>query len=98
MVATIFNRADDWQKQKDLVLFSISRLKQYKELEITCKDYASACAFARLVQRFDTPRDVREVHIFSYFVRLIRTEEGDFRFAASVIDHHEAKFTDLIGR
>ena len=97
MTATIFNRADDWQKQKDIVLFAISRLKQLRQLEVTCVDYASACAFSRLVQRFDTEKEVREVHIFSYFVRMVQNERGAFRFSCSVIDHHGAKFTDTIG-
>lgn len=97
MNITAFNRNDNWQKQKDIAIFAMSRLKNINPLEVTATDYDSALALARLIQRFDKNRDVKEIHIFSYFVRLYRNEEGAFRFTAVTIDHHEPRLKDSIG-
>lgn len=97
MNITAFNRNDNWQKQKDIAIFAMSRLKNINPLEVTATDYESALALARLIQRFDKNRDVKEIHIFSYFVRLYRNEDGVFRFTAVTIDHHETRIKDLTG-
>lgn len=90
MRTSAFNRNDNWEKQKDLAIFAISRLKQLQQIEVSCVDYESALALARLVQRFDPDKEVREIHVFSYFVRLTRNEAGSFRFSAVTIDHFGA--------
>lgn len=90
MRTSAFNKADNWEKQKDLAIFAISRLKQLQQIEVSCVDYDSALALARLVQRFDPDKEVREIHVFSYFVRLTRNEAGSFRFSAVTIDHFGA--------
>lgn len=90
MRASAFNKNDNWVKQKDLAIFAISRLKTLHQIEVSCVDYESALAFARMVQRFDPDKEVREIHVFSYFVRLTRNEAGSFRFSAVTIDHFGA--------
>lgn len=98
MIPTAFNRADSWTKQKDLAIYAISKLSTQAQYEVVCFDYASALSLARLVQRFDPQQSVAEIHVFSYFVRLIRHKGDTFRFSAQVIDHHGAKFFDQWGR
>lgn len=92
MQTITFNRADNWTKQKDIAIYAISKLSTNAQYEVVCHDYASALSLARLVQRFDPQQSVSEIHVFSYFVRLIRHKSGSFRFSAQVIDHHGAKF------
>lgn len=89
MRATAFNVRDNWTKQKDLAIFAISRLKTLQQIEVSCVDYESALALARMIQRFDPDKIVREIHVFSYFVRITRNEEGSFKFSAVTIDHYE---------
>lgn len=91
MRATAFNIKDKWEKQKDLAIFAISRLKTLQQIEVSCVDYDSALALARMIQRFDPDKAVREIHVFSYFVRLTRNEPGSFPFPAMTIDHYEWK-------
>ena len=94
MNLTAFNRADNWQKQKDIAIYAISRLKALNPLEITAVDYESALQLSKFIQRFDQNRDVKEIHVFSYFVRLYRNEAGAFRFAPVVIDHFGEKIKE----
>lgn len=94
MIPNEFNRADNWTKQKDIAIYAISKLSTQAQYEVVCFDYASALSLARLVQRFDPHQSVAEIHVFSYFVRLIRHKGDSFRFSAQVIDHHGAKFFD----
>ena len=97
MRATAFCNKDKWEKQKDLAIFAISRLKSLQQIEITCTDYESALALARMVQRFDPEKVVREIHVFSYFVRLTRNEAGSFPFSAVTIDHYGQKSSNQKG-
>lgn len=86
MTPTMFNRSDNWAKQKDIAVFVITRAKIIGQVEVTCKDYESALQLAKLIQRFDKENDIKEVYVFSYFVRLIRNENTHLRFSANVID------------
>lgn len=95
MNLTAFNKNDNWQKQKDIAIYAISRLKNLNPLEVTAHDYESALALSKLIQRFDQNRDVKEIHVFSYFVRLYRNESGAFRFTPVVIDHFEGKAKEI---
>ena len=97
MRTTAFCNKDKWEKQKDLAIFAISRLKSLQQIEVTCTDYESALALARMVQRFDPEKVVREIHVFSYFVRLTRNEAGSFPFAAVTIDHYERNSSNQKG-
>ena len=84
-----FNNADNWQKQKDLAVYVISRLKSLSPLEVTTANYQSSLALAKLLQRFDNNREVKEIHVFCNFVRLCKNENGALKFSSVVIDHFE---------
>lgn len=91
MIPKAYNLADKWQTKKDIATYAMSRMRILHTLEITCANYESSIDLARMIQKFDNNREVREIHIFSYFVRIIRNDDNNLRFSAQVIDHHERK-------
>lgn len=87
MNTEIFKRFDNWDKQRDVALSMLNRLRSLHQVEYPCLDYASAKQLAHVLQSSDRERLCQTIHVFSNFVRVVRNEKGSFGFACVVFDH-----------
>lgn len=94
MKSDVFKRFDDWQKQKDIAIFFIARLKSSREASLPTYDYASSLALARLISQFDTERLVKIINVYGNYVTIERNEKGAFAFAPVTFDHYARQFFD----
>lgn len=92
MITTIFNRSDDWAKQKELALYAMSRVRTLRILEVSTVDYASSLALAKLIQKLDNKREIREILVYMNFVRIFKNEEKELNFSCMVTDVYGASF------
>lgn len=92
MKSDVFKRFDDWQKQKDIAIFFIARLKSSREASLPTYDYASSLALARIISQNDTERLVKVINVYGHYVTIERNEKGCFAFAPVTLDHHERNF------
>lgn len=93
MTSDIFKRFDPWQKQKQIAVFFINRLRSIQIAEHPTESYASSMALAHLISNNDPERLVQEVHVFNNFVRIVRNQKGSFGFACIILDHVKENFS-----